>query len=535
MSTIASSSGPKKQICLAILHLILLETVLCGNVLIWPTEGSHWLNVKVIIQELLDRDHNVTVLVSTASPYVIPKSTTPALNYEVFPVPFEKDHIHAIINSVVNLWAYEKPHISFWQFYKRLGVEINTLNKANRHMCDAVLLNKDLMKSLEMKKFNVLLSDPVSLCGDLIALILDIPFMYSLRFTPAQTVERYCGKIPSPPSYVPAALSEMTDTMSLMERIKNIVSYTVQDLIFQSLYGHWDQYYSQILGKPTTFCETMGKAEIWLIRTYWDFEYPRPFLPNFEFVGGLHCQPAKPLPEDMEEFVQSSGEDGIVVFSLGSMVKNLTIEKGNIIASALSKIPQKVLWRYSGKIPETLGLNTKLYEWLPQNDLLGHPKTKAFITHGGTNGIYEAIYHGIPMVGLPLFADQPDNLAHMKAKGMAVVLDFNTLEEQDMVDALNTVINNPTYKERALTLSQIHHDQPIKPLDRAVFWIEFVMRHKGAKHLRPAAHSLTWYQYHCLDVIAFLIICLAAFLIVSIKCCTFCFRKGSRAVKKKRE
>lgn len=44
----------------------------------------------------------------------------------------------------------------------------------------------------------------------------------------------------------------------------------------------------------------------------------------------------------MEEFVQSSGEDGVVVFSLGSMVKNLTEEKANLIASALAQIPQKV-------------------------------------------------------------------------------------------------------------------------------------------------------------------------------------------------
>lgn len=44
----------------------------------------------------------------------------------------------------------------------------------------------------------------------------------------------------------------------------------------------------------------------------------------------------------MEEFVQSSGEDGVVVFSLGSMVKNLTDEKANLIASALAQIPQKV-------------------------------------------------------------------------------------------------------------------------------------------------------------------------------------------------
>lgn len=44
----------------------------------------------------------------------------------------------------------------------------------------------------------------------------------------------------------------------------------------------------------------------------------------------------------MEDFVQSSGENGVVVFSLGSMVKNLTEEKANLIASALAQIPQKV-------------------------------------------------------------------------------------------------------------------------------------------------------------------------------------------------
>jgi len=44
----------------------------------------------------------------------------------------------------------------------------------------------------------------------------------------------------------------------------------------------------------------------------------------------------------MEEFVQSSGENGIVVFSLGSIVINLTEERTNTIASALTQIPQKV-------------------------------------------------------------------------------------------------------------------------------------------------------------------------------------------------
>lgn len=44
-------------------------------------------------------------------------------------------------------------------------------------------------------------------------------------------------------------------------------------------------------------CETLGKAEVWLIRTFWDLEIPRPTPPNFIYVGGLHCKPANQLPE----------------------------------------------------------------------------------------------------------------------------------------------------------------------------------------------------------------------------------------------
>ncbi|KAM9440734.1 UDP-glucuronosyltransferase 2B15-like isoform 2-T2 [Clarias gariepinus] len=278
-------------------------------------------------------------------------------------------------------------------------------------------------------------------------------------------------------------------------------------------------------GKPTSLCDSTGKADIWLIRTYWDFEYPRPLLPNFKFVGGLHCKPAKPLPKEMEDFVQSSGDNGIVVFSLGSMIKSLTKERANTIASALSRIPQKVLWRYAGEKPETLAPNTRIYDWIPQNDLLGHPKTKAFVTHGGTNGIYEAIYHGVPMVGLPLFDDQPDNINHMKTKGAAVMLDFIKMESRDLTRALNDVINNASYKENMMRLSRIHHDQPMKPLDQAAYWIEFVMRHKGAKHLRVEAHNLTWYQYHCLDVAAFLLSITALIVFIFVKTCSWLVRK----------
>lgn len=338
-----------------------------------------------------------------------------------------------------------------------------------------------------------------------------------------------------PPSYVPIAMSELSDRMTFVERVKHMIYVLCFDFWFQTFNEKkWNELYTEVLGRPTTLSETMAKADIWLIRTYWDLEFPHPVLPNFDFVGGLHCRPAKPLPKEIEDFVQSSGEHGVVVFSLGSMVGSLTEERANVIAAGLAQIPQKVLWRFEGKKPETLGSNTRLYKWIPQNDLLGHPKTRAFITHGGTNGIYEAIYHGIPVVGIPLFGDQYDNIVHLKTKGAAVRLDFLTMSSTDLLTALTTVTNDPSYKENAMRLSRIHHDQPVKPLDKAVFWIEFVMRHKGAKHLRVAAHDLSWVQYYSLDVIGFLLACVVTVIFILKKCCLVCCQKFTKAGRKKK-
>ncbi|KAL1764862.1 UDP-glucuronosyltransferase 2B31-like [Sigmodon hispidus] len=91
------------------------------------------------------------------------------------------------------------------------------------------------------------------------------------------------------------------------------------------------------------------------------------------------------------------------------------------------------------------------------------------------------------------------------------------------------------YKENGMRLSRIQHDQPIKPLDKTIFWIEYVMRNKGAKHLLPAPHDLTWFQYHSLDVIGFLLICLSSVVLVITKCCLFCCCKIANMSKKKKK
>ncbi|KAK5619446.1 hypothetical protein CRENBAI_013831 [Crenichthys baileyi] len=261
--------------------------------------------------------------------------------------------------------------------------------------------------------------------------------------------------------------------MTFPQRLKNVLSFFIGKLTLSYI---TDPSYKPIVrrffGPDVDYSTFFLDADIWLMRNDFVFEFPRPTLPNVVYMGGFQCKPSKSLPADLEEFVQSSGDHGIVIMTLGTLVSNLPQDISGEIAAAFAQLPHKVIWRYIGQRPNNLGNNTLLVKWLPQNDLLGHPKTRVFITHGGTNGVQEAIYHGVPVVGLPLFFDQPDNLSRVKAKGAAVIVDIAMLNRHIFKEALMTVIYNSTYGDNMRTLSKLHRDQPMKPLDQAVFWID---------------------------------------------------------------
>nr|XP_048293950.1 UDP-glucuronosyltransferase 2B17-like isoform X3 [Myodes glareolus] len=470
----------------------------CGKVLVWPMEYSHWMNLKTILDELVQRGHEVTVLRPSASIFLDPQKS-PGLKFESFPTSISKDDLDKVFTKAVDVWTNEVPRELCLSFSPLLQNLFEEYSNSYLKICKDTVSNKQLMTKLQGSKFDVLFSDPIAPCGELIAQLLQIPFLYSLRASSGYTMEKFSGRFLFPPSYVPVIMSGLGGQMTFMERVKNMMCMLYFDFWLQMFNEKkWSQFYSETLGRPTTLTETIGKAEMWLIRSYWDLEFPRPTLPNADYVGGLHCKPAKPLPKEMEDFVQTAGEHGVVVFSLGSMVSNMSEDKANEIAWALAQIPQKVIWRLEGKTPDTLGPYTRVYKWLSQNDLL----------------------------------EQHDNIANIVAKGAAVLLDFRTMKRADLLSALEAVIDNPFYKKNAMWLSTIHHDQPMKPQDRVIFWIEFVMRHNGAKHLRPLAHNLTWYQYHSLDVVGFLLACVAVMAFLSIKSFLFIYRKFLKTGKK---
>ncbi|XP_049819206.1 UDP-glucuronosyltransferase 1A5-like [Aethina tumida] len=161
--------------------------------------------------------------------------------------------------------------------------------------------------------------------------------------------------------------------------------------------------------------------------------------------------------------------------------------------------------------------NILLQKWLPQQDLLGHPHIRVFVTQGGLQSIEESITNGVPMVVLPIIADQPFNAKRMKNLGIAKVLEIETMTRDQLQEAIIEVAQTKKYKDNVLKYQKLILDQPNTGIEKAIWWIEYVLRHNGAAHLRYSAVDTPFYKYYLLDVISFFIVIVVSFLFILVK------------------
>ena len=115
-------------------------------------------------------------------------------------------------------------------------------------------------------------------------------------------------------------------------------------------------------------------------------------------------------------------------------------------------------------------------------------------------------------------SDGPANALDLERMGLAEVISYYEVDEENLLTAVKKVLEDPIYTENARKFGNLLTDQINKPLDRAVWHIEHLIRHPGMiEHIRPPVHDLAWYQYFMLDVLAFLLSLLLLFLFIIYK------------------
>ncbi|XP_077989888.1 UDP-glucuronosyltransferase 2B15-like [Glandiceps talaboti] len=498
----------------------------CSKILNVPLEsapGSIFSFSSKISQDLAEKGHDVTLLVSSTYHSDILKST----NVSGFDLEIYQSNMDKLTEYTPNLALSDT-----FGWYNLMFKILYLLSWD----CDEMFADNAVLKRLKDSNFDLVVSHAGTPCQALLAHYLDKPFVLVSGVRVIPEFDAFMYNIPNNLAYVPCMGTGLIDKMSFFDRVYNAVDFVMKYIAYNMLLAVYGQVkYKHNIKPDLSIRDVFVDAELFLFNTDMTLHTPRPFMPNvISLGGGYQTKPVKPLQRELEDFVQSSGEDGIVVLSFGSYVVIDDEDQFRKFAMGLNKFPQKIVARYGGdKPPGYLDMDKfKLMKWIPQNDLLGHPKTKAFVYHGGLNGLYEAINYAVPIVGIPLFADQYDNVKVITDKGMGLALDIKTMTSEDLYNAVTKVMNEPRFKENAVRLSAIHRDQHMSPKDTMVYWIEYAIKH-GGKHLQSQAVNLNFFQYHLIDVYVFIIcVIVVAAYIISMTCSFICTRVCKRQKEK---
>lgn len=113
-----------------------------------------------------------------------------------------------------------------------------------------------------------------------------------------------------------------------------------------------------------------------------------------------------------------------------------------------------------------------IVRYLPQDDVL--PNCDVVITHGGSGSVLGALAHGLPMVVLPMGADQPQNGDRVIDRGLGKVLDVIAATPDEVREAVSAVLREPSYRVAAKRLRDEVTAHP--PPERTVLLLEKLVR-----------------------------------------------------------
>jgi N-glycosyltransferase len=206
------------------------------------------------------------------------------------------------------------------------------------------------------------------------------------------------------------------------------------------------------LGLPAigSFTHSSGRLTAGLLPEQWYPDQLRtPGHRYYRIPDAVDNQPLDPaianLPADAPLVLAGFGSNAHMLLATGSELMNITVAAlGSLPVRAVVALgSDRAVASWSGPRPA----NVYLAPFVQQRLLLG--ACEVFLTHAGFSGVRESLSVGVPMVALPLFADQPENAARIDELGLGIRTDAAGLTPDTLAGNLERVLNEPTYRMAA--------------------------------------------------------------------------------------
>ncbi|NXS21589.1 UD11 glucuronosyltransferase, partial [Mystacornis crossleyi] len=275
--------------------VLLFLSLLCsaggGKLLVVPMDESHWLSLRCLLVALSQKGHQIV----TVAPEEV-NSSVEASEYHTlkrYPVPLHREELRARVRSLGNDLFEGKP---LRERITALFEKVQLFSSLYTSSCSSLLHNKDLMRYLRSSDFDAVLTDPLVPCGQILALRLSVPSVFSLRGFPCRS-DLQVAQCPDLPSYVPRTFTDSSDHMTFIQHVENSVLKSIDSFLCSFAYLPFELLVLDVLHKRVTVKEVLCHGSIWLERMDFVFERPTPAMPNVIFSEGINCGKEKPLSQ----------------------------------------------------------------------------------------------------------------------------------------------------------------------------------------------------------------------------------------------
>ena len=496
-------------------HLVTGERILLAGV----HAPSHLQQLQEVAQALAKRGHSVYLVLDEDFPdrerFVKPGITV---------VTFHSTDVH-----FPRYWSETATHRLMSMILGKEAQNVIFVMQMGMQDCSNMMHDDVFMSKVTALKFDLLIFDGFFYCpcNVIIAHALSIPAVFvSCGFM------GWNARVPVNPAVTPLMIFDYSDRMTFFQRLINMAVY------FGSIVYKVSEQNTTILQKfapsVTSWTELQQQTTVlYIIARDHHLEWPKPQMPNVIHIPGVTTRPAGELPRQLNELMDA-GTNGVIIHSFGSFNGQLPPEIIDKFFHAFSLMKQTVICKYGGgntTMPSNVPKNVHLLSWLPQNDLLGHPNTVLFVTHCGNAGQYESLYHGVPMIGFPLFAEQSHNAFRMVDHGYGLRMNILKFTADELVDNIHKVLTEKSFKMATQKASDILKSQPMTTQDTSAYWVEHVLKH-GGEHLRTGAMDMPLYQFLMLDILLFVLVVsfLSGYVLKTIftVVCKKCLRKQTK-------
>ncbi|GMR36113.1 hypothetical protein PMAYCL1PPCAC_06308, partial [Pristionchus mayeri] len=313
-------------------------------------------------------------------------------------------------------------------------------------------------------------------------------------------------------SYVPTIMGgHFGDDMTFAQRAFNLFNYLVYKRFVYHAVNDYQEMFEQLNPGFPNIVDLISLNSLYFMNYEPLLDFPRPSSARVIDIGGIVVSSGhKPLNQTWSSIMDLRPRT--VLMSFGTVAEAQTMPEAfkESIRAAVRSFPDVTfIWKYEKPAHNVSRGIPNLIEttWVPQNDMLHDSRLSLFITHCGQGSTTEANYAGVPLVVVPVLLDQVRNAYAMKRAGVGIVVEKSLLATpRPFTEAIRELLNNSSYKERALSTAQLLRDKPFSGRELFVRNMKFLAVHGPLRMLDHHGRKLTFIQYYLIDIIGATII-----------------------------